>query len=124
MDNQNEQNREGQGSFQQDQEQRGAQSNQGMPTSAGGNSDYENSGQQQNNSTESDVQRPESGMRDDADSRMRDTDIENEGEEINDEGEFNNNSNWTREEGLSDEERRESEEEDLDGRHSGDSSVL
>jgi len=120
--NQNEQNREGQGSFQQGQEQRESQSNQGIPTSVGGNRAYENSGQQQNTNTESHVQRPESGMRDDADSRVRD--IDNEGEEIDDEGEFNNNSNWTREEGLSDEERRESEEEDLNGRHSGDSSVL
>lgn len=61
---------------------------------------------------------------DDASSRLRDEDKEALEPQINSEGEFTNRTGWVREEGLSDQERREAEEEGLDGLRSGDSSAL
>jgi len=60
----------------------------------------------------------------DAPSRLRDESQEETQPQIDEEGGFKNKAGWTREEGLSDEERGNAEEEDLNGRHSGDNSIL
>ncbi len=94
-----------------------------MPASAVGNITNENRNVEQQE-MRNDVQNTQNVIREDAQSRVRDRDEEEKEPQIDNEGEFNNQTGWTREEGLSDEERREAEEEDLDGRHSGDGSVL
>jgi Ca-activated chloride channel family protein len=135
--NQNEQERNEQGTFQQRENQSQQQGNDQMPTSAGGNPDYENQnnnqsqegqqnqqGQQPQDRQQNWEQSSENGISEDAQSRMQD-DFQNDSQpQIDEEGEFNNRTGWMREEGLSDDERRNAEEEDLDGRRSGDSSVL
>lgn len=142
--NQNEQERNEQGTFQQKENQgQQQQGNDQMPTSAGGNSAFENQNRQQEgdgqqgqqsqqgqqnqqpqDSQQNWEQRNDNVVSEDAQSRMQD-DTQNESQpQIDEEGEFTNQTGWTREEGLSDDERRNAEEEDLDGRRSDDSSVL
>ena len=110
MEYQNQENGEEQGSTPQS-EQNKPQSNDDMPTSAGGSKEHQN------------VEK-ENVVTEDASSRVRDENEEEAKPQIDQEGEFKNKTGWTREEGLSDEERGAAEEEDLNGRHSGDGSVL
>jgi hypothetical protein len=134
--NQNQQNRDEQGSAQQNQNKQSEQSQRDWPTSAGGNTSYDDEnendtnmrsdmGNMQDDDMQSDAQRPESRMREDATSRLRDDDEDEMDTQIDSEGEFEDpDASWTREEGLSDEERRQSEEEDFGGRSSRDGSIL
>lgn len=113
MEYQNQESEDEQGSNPQS-EQNKTQSNQDMPTSAGGSKDHQD-GEQEN---------VDNVVTEDASSRVRDENQEEAQPQIDSEGEFKNKTGWTREEGLSDEERKNAEEEDLNGLHSGDSSVL
>lgn len=131
MDYQNQQNREEQGSSQQ--EQNNIQnSDTNMPTSAGGNAEYnenkERRNQQGNPQQQWNEERAATGERlRDAEADDKEPQIGSEGEfnpHIDDEEEFNNQNEWPRGEDLSDEERRETEDEDLGGRRSDDRSVL
>lgn len=110
MEYPNQENKEEQGSTPLSQQQ----TSEDMPTSAGGSRDHQ----------DGDTEHSPNVVSDDAPSRLRDENEEEAKPQIDEEGEFKPKTGWTREEGLNDEERRNAEEEDLNGRHSGDSSIL
>ncbi len=90
--------------------------------SADKNNSYRNNDEEQK--PINDAKGSQNGVDEDAPSRLRDEDKEATEPQINSEGEFTSRTGWVREEGLSDKERREAEEEGLDGLRSGDSSAL
>lgn len=92
-----------------------------MPTSARGNKDGEGLNQEE---LKSEAQLPKNDISEDAESRVLNEEENNMEPQIGQDGEFKRQAGWTRKEGLSEEERRTSEEEDLNGRHSDDASAL
>lgn len=119
MENQNQSYKDEQGSSARNQEQNTAKTN--MPTSAGGNREFESPNQDDlNNET---LYR-KNEISEDAESRVLNEEENNMEPQIDEEGEFKPKTGWMREEGLSGEERNTAEEEDLNGRRSGDASAI
>jgi len=117
MENKNQSSREEQGSSLEHKQSTNAD----MPTSAGGNREYEAPNQDDLNN---ETQQLPSETSEDAESRVVNEEENNMASQIDEEGEFKSKAGWKREEGLSDAERSAAEEEDLNGRHSDDASVL
>ncbi len=121
MENQNQSHKDEQGSSARNQEQNTTKTNPDMPTSAGGNREFESPNQDDlNNET---LYR-KNEISEDAESRVLNEEENNMEPQIDEEGEFKPKTGWMREEGLSGEERNTAEEEDLNGRRSGDASAL
>lgn len=121
MENQNQPHNKEQGSLPENQKQEIAQTDSDMPTSAGGNKEFESPNQDDlNNET---LYR-KNEISEDAESRVLNEEENNMEPQIDDEGEFKPKTGWTREEGLSSDERRTAEEEDLNGKRSDDASIL
>lgn len=121
MENQKQPNGEEQGSSPKDQERNKAHTNQDMPTSAGGNREYEAPNE---DNLYHETQYPKNEISEDAESRVLNEEESNMQPQIDQEGEFKEQTGWTRKQGLSAEERREAEEEALKGRRSDDASIL
>ncbi|RZK37497.1 MAG: hypothetical protein EOO90_25060 [Pedobacter sp.] len=79
--------------------------NENIPTSAGGQKDHDYEG------GDEETGQVKSEIDEDAESRVKDSELEEKQPQINNEGEFNKDTGWMREEGLSDEERKAAEEE-------------
>lgn len=120
MENQDNQNL---GSRLQPEQQSTARPHQDIPTSAGGHTDHENEDQDKQKDADSETPTT-SDLDEDAPSRLEDEEEQEKQPQINPEGEFREGTGWTRTEGLSAEERSAAEEEDLNGRHSGDGSII
>lgn len=110
-----------QGSSSTNQEPNKIQNHPDMPTSAGGNKEYESPNQ---DDLHNETDYPKNNISDDAESRVLNEEENNMEPQIDEEGEFKSKNGWLREEGLSSEERSAAEEEDLNGRRSGDASIL
>lgn len=115
---QNQQKREEQGSTQQNPEQNKPVSGGNMPNSAGGDQDYGNfNDEQRERKNREQSENPE-------ETNWEDTDRDETEMRRGDEGRFNNKLNQEREEGLSEDKRREARDEDLQGRHPEEGSIL
>ncbi len=121
MENQNQPHREEQGSTPKNQEQSKIQTNPDMPTSAGGNREFEAPNQ---DNLENETLYVKNEITEDAESRIVNEEETNMESQIDEEGEFKKQTGWTRAEGLSTEERKAAEEEHLKGKHSDDASIL
>ena len=121
MENQHQLQSEEQGSSPNNKAQNTPNTDADMPTSAGGNREFESPNQDDlNNET---LYR-KNEISEDAESRVLNEEENNMTPQIDEAGEFKKQTGWVRKEGLSEEERNAAEEEDLNGRHSGEASAL